>query len=154
MIRVSSTASSPRTGSAENPGARMRDHLRHEQPGDDQQHQLRQKQQGEDAVGKQPRRCLAALAMDMRIGRHERRVEGALGENRPEMIGQPQSHEERVRHRTGAENRGEHDVARKSGQPRNKRKAADGEDTSEHQPLLQHAAALQNGEIRRLSVYA
>ena len=95
------------------------------------------------------RRCLAALAMDMRISRHERRVEGALGENRPEVIGQPQSHEERVRHRTGAENRGEHDVARKSGQPRKKRKAADGEDTSEHQPLLQHAAALQNGEIRR-----
>ena len=58
-----------------------------------------QKQQGEDAVGEQLRRRLAALAMDMRIGRHERRVEGALGENRPEMIGQPQRHEKRVRHR-------------------------------------------------------
>ncbi len=84
----------------------------------------------------------------MRVGRHERGVEGALGENRPEVIGQPQRHEERVRHRPGAENRGEHDVARKTGQPRKERKAADGEDTSEHQPLLQHAAALQNGEIR------
>ena len=90
-------------------------------------------------------------AMDMRVSRHERRVEGAFGENRPEMIGQPQSHEERVRHRTRAENRREHDVARKTGQPRKKRKAADGEDTSEHQPLLQHAAALQNGR-RILSV--
>ena len=48
----------------------------------------------------------------------------------------------------GAENRGEHDVARKAGQPRKERIAADGENTTEHAPLLAHAAALQNGEIR------
>ncbi|MEA2919985.1 MAG: hypothetical protein QOJ15_12066, partial [Bradyrhizobium sp.] len=34
-------------------------------------------------------------------------------------------------------------------QPRKERIAADGENTTEHQPLLQHAAALQNGEISR-----
>ena len=107
------------------------------------------KQQGEDAVGEQIARTPPPLlAMDMRVGRHERRIEGALGENRPEMIRQPQRHEERVGHRSGAEDRREHDVARKTGQPRKQRIAADGEDASEHQPLLQHAAALQNGEIR------
>ena len=123
--------------------------LRHEQPGDHQQNQLRGKQQREDAVGEQSRRCLAALAVDMGIGRHEGGVEGAFGEDRAKMIGQPQRHEERVRHRPGAEDRREHDVARKAGQPRKQRIAADGEDTTEHAPLLQHAAALQNGEIDR-----
>ena len=98
------------------------------------------------------RRRLAALAMDMGIGRHERGVEGALGEDRAKMIGQPQRHEERVRHRTGAEDRREHDVARKPGQPRKERIAADGEDAPEHAPLLQHArGAVQNGEIRHES---
>ena len=87
------------------------------------------------------------LAMDMGVGRHERRVERAFGENRPEMIGQPERHEKRVRDRPGAEDRRQHDVAREAGQPRKERIAADGEDTTEHQPLLQHAAALQNGEI-------
>jgi hypothetical protein len=89
----------------------------------------------------------SALPVEMRVGRHERRVEGAFGENRAEMIGQPQRHEERIRHRPGAEDRREHDVAREAGQPRKQRIAADGENTTEHQPLLQHAAALQNGEI-------
>jgi hypothetical protein len=126
------------------------DHLRHEQPCDGQQHHLRQKQQGKDAVREQTGGRRPALAVHMRVGRHERRVEGTLGKNRPEVIGQPQGHEERVGHRTRAENRRKHDVARKAGQPRKERKAADGEDTSEHQPLLQHAAALQNGEIRRI----
>ena len=123
--------------------------LRHEQPGHHQQNHLRQKQQREDAIGEQPRRDLAALAVDMGIGRHERGVERALGKDRPEMIGQPERHEKRIRDRAGAENRGEHDVAGEAGQPRKKRIAADGEDTSEHAPLLAYAAALQNGEIRK-----
>ena len=83
----------------------------------------------------------------MGVGRHERRVERAFGKNCPEMIGQPERHEKCVRDRPGAENRGQHDVAREAGQPRKERIAADGEDTTEHQRLLQHAAALQNGEI-------
>ena len=89
----------------------------------------------------------APLAVEMGIGRHERGVEGAFGEDRPEMIGQPQRDEKRVGHRTRAENRREHDVARETGQPRKKRIAADGEDTSEHQPLLQDRRAMQNAEI-------
>ena len=74
----------------------------------------------------------------MRIGRHEGGVEGALGEDRAEMVGQPQRDEERIRQRTGAEDRRQHDVAREPGEPREQRKAADGEDSPEHQPLLQH----------------
>ena len=76
--------------------------------------------------------------MNMRIGRHERRIEGAFGEDRAEVIGQPQRHEKRVRHRPGPEYRRQHDVARKAGQPRKERIAADGEDTTEHAPLLAH----------------
>ena len=126
------------------------DHLRHEQPSQRQQNQLRQEQQGEDAIGEQPGRGFAALAAHMRVGRHERRIESAFGENRAEMVGQPQRHEKRVSHRPGAEDRREHDVACKAGQPRKERIAADGEDASEHAPLLQHGAALQNGEIMNI----
>ena len=76
--------------------------------------------------------------MKVGIGRHERGVEGAFGEDGAKMIGQPQRHEERVRDRPGAEDRREHDVARKAGQPRKKRIAADGEDAPKHGPLLAH----------------
>ncbi len=92
------------------------------------------------------------FAVDVRVGRHKRRIERAFRENRPEVIGQAKSHEKRVRHRPGAEDRREHDVAREAGQPRKERVAADGKDTTEHAPLLQHAAALQNGEIRLITV--
>ena len=149
MIRVSSIASSPRAGSSRKARRENRDHLRHEQPGDDQQDDLRGEQQREDAVGEQLCAEVSLLAVDMRIGRHEGGVEGALGEDRAEMIGQPQRDEERVRHRAGAEDRREHDVAREPGQPRKQRIAADGEDASEHAPLLEHRAA--HGEIRHES---
>jgi hypothetical protein len=75
---------------------------------------------------------LATLTVDVGVGRHKGGIEGALGEDRPEMIGQPQRHEEGVRGRPGAQDSRQHDVARKSGQPRKKRVAADGEDTTEH----------------------
>jgi len=39
--------------------------LRHEQPRGNEQNHLRQEQQGEDAIGEQPRRSLAAFAVDM-----------------------------------------------------------------------------------------
>ena len=80
----------------------------------------------------------SALAADVRIGRHEGGVEGALGEDRAEMIGQPKRDEERVRDRPGAQDRRQHDVARKAGEAREQREAADGEDASEHAPLLAH----------------
>src|SRR5579863_212380 len=78
--------------------------------------------------------------MDMRVGRHERRIERALGEDRAEVIGQAQRHEEGIRRRSGAHDRRKHDVARKSADARQKRIAADGEDTTEHAPLLTELA--------------
>ena len=137
VIRVSEIASSPRAGSSLNPGARMAITSGMNNQATTSSIDLRGKQQREDAVGEQSGRRFA-LAVQMRIGRHEGGVEGALGEDRAKMIGQPQRHEERVRHRPRAENRGEHDVARKSGQPREQRVTADGEDASEHAPLLAH----------------
>ena len=104
--------------------------LGHEQPGGREQDQLRQKQKRENAIGKQARRRLSALAGDMGIGRHEGGVEGAFGKNRTEMIGQPERDEKRVRHWSRAQDRGQHDVAGKAGQPRKQRVTADGEDAS------------------------
>ena len=59
---------------------------------------------------------------DARIGRHEGGVERALGEDRAEMVGQPERHEERVGDRPGAEHRRQHDVAQKAGDAREQRK--------------------------------
>ena len=92
----------------------------------------RREQQREDAVGEQPRRIGAALRADARIGRHEGRVERAFGEDRAEMIGQPQRDEEGVRHRPGAEHRGKHDVAHEAGDARDQRPSADREDALDH----------------------
>ena len=114
--------------------------LRREQPGKGKEHELRDKQQREDAVGEQLGGGFAALAVDMGIGRNKCGVEGPFGKDGAKMIRQAQRHEERIRHRTCAEDRREHDVAGKSGQPRKERVAADGEDTTEHAPLLKHAA--------------
>ena len=115
---------------------------------------MREKQQREDAVGEQPRRRRAALTADMGIGRNECRIEGAFGEDGAKMIGQPQRHEERVRHRPGTEDRGQHDVAREARDPREKRIAADGEDAPEHEPFLSYETAPQNGEIRLIVFWA
>ena len=79
---------------------------------------LRRQQQGEDAVGEQLCRDAAVLGVDTRIGRDEGGIEGAFGEDRAEMIGQPQRDEERVGDRAGAEDRRQHDVAQKPGEPR------------------------------------
>lgn len=92
--------------------------------------------------------------MNMGIGRNEGSIESALGKNRTKVVWQPQRHEKRVRYRPGAEDRREHDIAREAGDPREERVAADGEDTTKHPLLLQHAAVLQNGEIRVKARYA
>ena len=73
--------------------------------------------------------------MNMRIGRHEGRVECALSKNRPEVIGKPQRHKKGVGQGTGTKDRREHDVAREARDSREKRVAADGENSPEH-PLL------------------
>ena len=77
-----------------------------------------------------------ALRANPRIGRNERGIERAFGEDGAEMVGQPEGDEERVRHRPGADNGGEHDVAHEAGQARKQRIAADGEDLAEHRAVI------------------
>src|SRR4030088_3516632 len=85
--------------------------------------------------------------MNVGVGRHECRVERAFANNRPEVIGQPQRHEKHISKRTCAEDCSEHDVAREAGEPRKQRVAADGEDTTEHQPIPTVAAPCMEPKI-------
>ena len=125
-MRVSSTASAKRPGSLLKPGASSVDHAGRERERDREQHELADQQQREDVVGEQFRDATgAAGAANAGIGRHERRVERALGEDRAEMVGQPQRHEKRIGDRPGAEDGGQHDVAHESGDARQQRETAD-----------------------------
>ena len=74
----------------------------------------------------------AALLADAGIGRHEGGVEGALGEDGAEMVGQPQRDEKRVGHRPGAQHRRQDDVADEAGHARKQRKAADRQNAFDH----------------------
>ena len=132
-MRVSSTASAKRPGSLAKPGASSAITAGVNSERNRQQHDLAGEQQREDAVGEQlaPDQRRPSLA-DARIGRHEGGVEGAFGEDRAEMIGQPQRDEEGIGDRPGAEHRRQHDVAHEAGDARQQRQAADGEDASEH----------------------
>ncbi len=112
------------------------DHLRSEQQRQGQQHDLACQQQGENAVGKQAGPLRTPLLAQARIGRHKGGVEGALGEDGAEMIGQPQRHEEGVGGRPGAQHRRQHDVAEKAGDPREQRVAADREDAFNHRSVV------------------
>ncbi len=131
-MRVRLTASAKRSGSWAKPGARHVDHRRREQQRQRQQHDLAGQQQREDAVGEQLSPRGAALLADARIGRNKGGIEGAFGENGAEMIRQPESHEKGVGRRPCAEDRGQHDVTDKTGDPRQQRQAADREDSLDH----------------------
>src|SRR5581483_2325560 len=63
-------------------------------------------------------------------------VEGTLGEDGAEVVGQAQRHEECVGRGAGAEYGGEHDVAEKAADPRHQRVAADREDALDHQSVV------------------
>ena len=134
MMRVSSTASAKRSGSLANPGASNEITAGVKISATTSRTTWLAKSKREHAIGEQLGGIGAALLADARIGRHEGGVEGALGEDRAEMIRQPQRDEERIRDRSGAEHGGQHDVARKAGEPREQRQAADGEDASNHWP--------------------
>ena len=113
-----------------------RNHVGREHERDGEQDSLHGNHQCEDAVGEQLGRVGPVLGADARIGRHESGVEGALGKDRTEMIGQPKRYEECVGDWTRAQDRGQHDVPRESGKAREQREAADGENTSEHDKSL------------------
>ena len=131
-MRVSSVASAKRPGSSSEARRQQRNHLRREGERDREQHDLDRDHHGENAVGEQLRRVRPVLGADARIGRNEGGVERTFGEDRAEMIGQPQRDEEGVGDRAGAEDRRQHDVARESGDARKQREAADGENASDH----------------------
>ena len=78
----------------------------------------------------------AALRAHPRISRDESGVEGAFGKDGTEMVRQPEGDKERVGDGPGAEQRSQHDVADEAGQPRDKRKAADGENPIDHAAFI------------------
>ncbi len=88
------------------------------------------------------------LGADARIGRHEGGVERAFGEDRAEMVGQPQRDEEGVGDRPRAQDRGQHDVARKAGDAREQREAADCENASEHDEASKSAFVMAGLDAR------
>ena len=110
------------------------DHRRRENERDDQQDDLACKQQGEHTISEELRRIGATLLADARIGWDEGRVERTLGENRAEMIWQPQRDEKRIRDRSSSEHGREHNVPRKARDARYQRQAADSEDAPDHWP--------------------
>jgi hypothetical protein len=83
---------------------------------------------------------VSATARSKRIGsserpgasRHEGGSEGALGEDGAEMVGKPESDEEGVGDRPGAQDRGHDHVADEAREARDERKPANGGDTSDH----------------------
>ncbi len=87
MMRVSVVASCAWAGSSAKARRQSSDQLRHEQQRHDQQHGLHGEEKCEDAIGKQRRRRRPTAAEHLTIGGHEGRIERALGEDRPEMIG-------------------------------------------------------------------
>ena len=117
-------------------GREQRDHRRREHERERDQDQLAGDQEREHAVGEQSSGIGTALLAGVRISRHERGVEGALGEDRAKVVGNPQRDEEGVGDRPGAEHPRQHDVARKAGKAREQREAADGEDASNHRPAI------------------
>ena len=108
------------------------DHLRRENERQRQQYDLRREQQREDTVAEAAGRFRAALGANARIGRNEGGIECALGENGAEMIRQPESDEESIGDRPGADDGRKHDVTQKACQPRQKRVAANGENLPDH----------------------
>ena len=74
----------------------------------------------------------AGLLERARIGRHEGRGEGALGEDGAEMVGQAEGDEEGVGHRACAKHRGHDHVADEARDAGDERPPADGGDALDH----------------------
>ena len=106
----------------------QRDHGGRENERNRQQDHLAREQQREHAIGEASCGIGAALLANARIGGHEGGIEGTFGEDGAEMVGQPQRDEKGIGNRAGAEHGGQHDIARKAGDTRQSRQAADGED--------------------------
>lgn len=97
----------------------------HQGQGQRQQDDLNDQLDGEEPVGEEAGRLGALLLGDLGIGRHIGLVDGALAEDRAEMIGQAQRHRKGVHRRAGAQHGRQHDIAHEPGDPRDQRIAAD-----------------------------
>ena len=113
-------------------GRQELDHLRCEDECNRQQYRLRRNQQREDAVAEQRGRLRAALGAYACVSRNEGCIESAFSEDRAEVVRQTEGDKEGVGDRSGAKDRGQHDVAEEAGQAREQRKAADGENPLDH----------------------
>ena len=98
--------------------------------------------------------CIRDRGADARIGRDEGGVERTFGKDGAEMVGQPERNEKRVGHRAGAEDRRQHDVADKTGQPRDEGIAANSKDAPDHCCPEPKSAASGYYASRRLSARA
>ena len=143
MIRVSSTASANLAGSLLKPGASRSITAGVNSKRHAEQHDLARQQQRENPVAEHPHGVAAARDADARIGRNEGRVERALGEDRAEMVRQPQRHEKRIRHRPRPQHRGEHDVAQEAGHARQERNSTNCQDAVDHANGLARAFTLR-----------
>ena len=132
VIRVNSTARSYFTGSSEKPGAKISmkdgmissnttssDKLDHQQ---ERQHLLRE----------DPRLRPALPDQERREHRDEGGVERPFGEQRPEMVGQPERHEEGIGDRPRPQQCCGQDIPDKAENAAGQGQAADGKDLAEH----------------------
>ena len=107
-----------------------------------EQHELHDHHPRGNPVGEAPRHVGAIPLQRAGIGGHERGAERALGENRAEMIGQPECDKKSVGDRPGAEDRRHNDVADETGDAGSEREPADGEDAPDHRRYPRPVAAL------------
>src|SRR6516225_6448707 len=133
---------------AREPGSQELDRLWRERERERQQNDLRGEKQRKNSIAELFRRARALFGANTRIGRNECRIEGTLGKNRAKMIWQPERNEECVRHRAGADDRGEHDVTEKPGEARKQRVAAYGKYFSDH--LWVFSTGIANARRRSL----
>ena len=131
-MRVSSIASVKPPGILVKARRQKPDDRGHERQRGHEQHQLHGQHQCEDPVGEQLGGFRAAGLADARIGRDKGGIEGALGKDGPEMVGQPQRHEKRIGHRPRAQDGRQHDVAQKAGDTRQQRKTTNGKNALDH----------------------
>ena len=108
------------------------DDLWREEQSERERDEVEHDQRSGDLVGEELRRRQTSLLEGARISRHEGRGEGTFGEDGAEMVGQPESDEEGIGHRPGAEDRGHDHVADEAGEARDEREPANGGDASDH----------------------
>ena len=120
----------------------------HRGEGECQEGHLHAEHQREHGVDEALRAARLAGLFQPRVGRHEGDVEGALAEDRAEVVRQPEGHDEGVRDRSGAHHGGHHHVPAEARGARDEGPAADREDAADQGASPPPSAA---GAARRSS---